>query len=49
MSAWLAMWSYRVNQRLTPNRPRWLHLLMCTHCHGIKKWCRQQVRERNAA
>ena len=49
MTAWLGMWSYRIQERLTPNRPKWLHLLMCSHCHGIAKWCRQQRRERAAS
>lgn len=49
MTVWLGMWSYRIQERLTPNRPKWLHILICSHCHGIAKWCRQQRRERAAS
>jgi hypothetical protein len=45
----LSAWYYRANQRLTPARPKWLHLLVCTHCHGISRWCRDQRRERSAS
>ena len=45
----LAKWSYIISERLTPSRPKWLHLLTCSHCRGISRWCREQQREREAA
>ena len=44
-----AMWTWRIRERLTPDRPKWAHVLMCQYCHGVLKWCRQQQREREAA
>jgi hypothetical protein len=49
MTYWLSMWSYRISERLTPGRPKWLHRLLCSYCRGISKWCRQQERDRRAA
>ena len=41
----LAKWSYIISERLTPSRPKWLHLLVCSHCRGIGRWLREQQRE----
>jgi hypothetical protein len=49
MTTWLGMWSYRIQERLTPARPKWLHIALCSHCHGISRWCREQRRQRGAA
>ena len=37
MTAWLKMWSYRIQERLTPSRPRWLHRLTCSHCRSMAR------------
>lgn len=44
MSAWLAMWSWRIQEAVTPRGPKRLHILMCPYCHGLKKYIRQQRR-----
>ena len=44
MTYWLSKWSYIISERLTPARPKWLHLLVCSHCRGISRWCREQQR-----
>jgi len=49
VTAWLGMWSYRIQESLAPARPKWLHVLVCPFCHGMAKYCRQQVRQRRAS
>jgi hypothetical protein len=49
VSAWLAMWAYRIQESAAPRKPKWLHMLVCPFCRAMTKYCRQQARARAAS
>lgn len=37
---------YRLSERLTPDKPKWLHRLICSHCRGLDAYAGAQARTR---
>lgn len=49
MSALRSKRVYRISERLTPARPKWVHRLVCSHCRGLDRYAARLERARRAA
>jgi hypothetical protein len=45
VNARLAMWSWRIQERAAPDRPVWLHMLICPFCRGGWMWIGHEQRD----
>ena len=45
----LAIWSWRIQDRAAPRRPKWLHMLICPFCRGAVRRFRRAERRAEAS